>query len=63
MKRRVRAQPSPGHAFLLECERRAQAAGDARRLAQVRSWLSMLRPDNDPDIADLFATYAREEGC
>ena len=65
MKRRARTVPPPDSAagFLLECEHQAEAAGDARRLAQVRSWLSMLHAaGNDPDIAELFATFAREDG-
>jgi hypothetical protein len=66
MKRRVRSVPPPDspHGSLLECERQAEAAGDHRRLVQVRSWLAMLAdagPDHDV-IAELFATYAREGG-
>jgi hypothetical protein len=59
----VRAVPSldSDHGFLLECERQAIAAGDARRLEQVRSWLDMLSyAGRDYEvIADLFATMAR----
>jgi len=46
---------------LLAYERAAAAAGDAGRLAVVRSWLAMLRSaGGDPEVGELFAAFARE---
>jgi hypothetical protein len=48
---------------LLACERQAAAAGDGRRVIQVRSWRAMLRAaGGDPEVGGLLLAFAREDG-
>lgn len=71
MRRRRTAEPPRDSAagVLLAYERKyaaGAAAGDARaaeRLISVRSWRHMLsRAGNDPEVAEFFAGFAREDG-
>ncbi len=62
MRRKRQAPPRDSAAGeLLAYERAAVAAGDAERVAAVRSWLAMLRfAGGDPEVGELFAVFARE---
>jgi hypothetical protein len=65
VRRRSTAQPPRDSAagVLLACEREAEAAGDAQRLVQVRSWIHMLRvAGGDPQVGELLVAFAREDG-
>ena len=62
---RKAAGPPPGsaEAELAAYERAAAAAGDAERQAAAWSWLAMLRAaGGDPEVGEMFATFAREDG-
>jgi hypothetical protein len=70
VRRRRTAEPPRDSAAgeLLAYEREysaAAAGGDARaaeRLVSVRSWRAMLRAaGNDPEVAEFFAGFARED--
>jgi len=62
---RHKAARLPGSAAegeLAGYERAAVAAGDAERLAAVRSWRALLREcGGDAAVARLFATFAQED--
>lgn len=65
MRRRARREPAPGSvaAVLAGYERDAAAAGDAVRLAAVRSWIHMLwAARGDPEAGELLLAFAREDG-
>jgi hypothetical protein len=65
VRRRDRREPAPGSAawVLADCEREAAAAGDAGRLARVRSWIHTLRvAGGDPEVGELLVAFAREDG-
>jgi hypothetical protein len=44
-------------AYRDECER----ARDREGVAAARSWLEMLAPEYDPEVAELFAGFTRDE--
>lgn len=49
--------------LLLACEQEAAAAGDAERLAAVRSWIHMLHlAGGDPEVGELLVAFALEDG-
>ncbi len=61
----MRRRGTAGHAGvadgeLVAWERECAAAGDAERLAAVRSWRQMLGAGH-PEVAELFAEFARED--
>jgi len=65
VRRRSTAPPPRDSAagVLLACERQAAAAGDGRRVIQVRSWRAMLRAaGGDPEVGELLLAFAREDG-
>lgn len=62
MARHRAAGPPSGSAEAELAAYEHAAAGDAERLAAVRSWRAMLREcGGDPDVAAVFLTFVQED--